>query len=562
MNKIKNNKFSHFGSTKDIKTQLNSSYIQVCLSQVCASLNNYTANINTKFAEFINNSSIKDRDLLHKLRTINSKLAWLNNIITYYPELTRYVTDDFGNIVEVKYKQDILIDKDTIRLARIIYKHIVDKSRVRFPNVSKPKLILDSRLFELEHSKTKSFDYWLKITTLIPGKRISIPIKKNKFFSSAIGVLGNTVELDFKSFDYNVIQHKHNSLSKPKKSKIGKSNINKIGNIDKEDINKLKINKLSKQGLIQSNKQVRFIFNKKQLTEDITANANEIKKTLTKTVAFDLGLCNLIATDSGELFGKYWLTKLTRYDKQITTLLSARQACLSKYNNENPTNKLTIRSKRYDKLITQVKGFIKTEINRILNKYFAKNKDIQTVVIEKLRFSSPELSRRLNRIIQNFGLKLYKAKLEELSLYNGFKIEELNPAYTSQECSECGYVDSNNRSSQSMFKCKCCGQKMNADVQGSRTNVKRFNNQSSAYKTLNKGTILNEVKVDFVKGINYLVINGKVGRRNLYQIMSKNKYYEHDIKIVKTTEASGVEPMTVNNFDKLLNKHYQSINKI
>jgi ribosomal protein L37AE/L43A len=167
-----------------------------------------------------------------------------------------------------------------------------------------------------------------------------------------------------------------------------------------------------------------------------------------------------------------------------------------------------------------------------------------------------------NRIIQNFGLKLYKAKLEELSIYNGFKIEELNPAYTSQECSECGYVDSNNRSSQSMFKCKCCGQKMNADVHGSRTNIKRFNNQSSAYKTLNKGTILNEVKVDFVKGIDYLVINGKVGRRNLYQIMSKNKYYEHDIKIVKTTEASGVEPMTVNNFDKLLNKHYQSINKI
>jgi putative transposase len=437
-----------------------------------------------------------------------------------------------------------MIDKCSIRLARIIYNHIVNKSRVRFPNLNKPKLVLDSRLFNLEFSKTKSFDYWLKITTLNPGKRISIPIKKNKFFNAATGTLGNTIELDFKYFDYNVIQHKHNSLFKPKVK-----------------INKTDKNKLSKQGLIKSNKQIKFIFNKKQLTEDITNRAK--KKILTKTVAFDLGLCNLIATDNGELFGKYWLTKLTRYDKKITELFSSRQSCISKYNNHNPTNKLKIRSKRYDKLIIQVKGFIKTEINRILNKYFAKNKDIEIIVIEKLKFTSPELSNRLNRIIQNFGFKIYKDKLEELSLYNGFKIEELNPAYTSQECHECGYVDVNNRSSQAEFKCKCCEQEMNADVNGSRTNIKRFNSKgSTAYKAVSRGIILNELKINFVKEIEKLIINGKVGRRNLYLMMSKNKYYEKDIKIVRTTEALGVEPMTVKNFDKLLYKHYQTINKI
>jgi hypothetical protein len=166
-------------------------------------------------------------------------------------------------------------------------------------------------------------------------------------------------------------------------------------------------------------------------------------------------------------------------------------------------------------------------------------------------------------VLPTLNSDIAKDKLEELSLYNGFKIEELNPAYTSQECHECGYVDVNNRSSQAEFKCKCCEQKMNADVNGSRTNIKRFNSKgSTAYKAVNRGIILNELKINFVKGIEKLIINGKVGRRNLYLMMSKNKYYEKDIKIVRTTEALGVEPMTVKNFDKLLYKHYQTINKI
>lgn len=40
------------------------------------------------------------------------------------------------------------------------------------------------------------------------------------------------------------------------------------------------------------------------------------------------------------------------------------------------------------------------------------------------------------------------------------EIVELNPAYTSQECYSCGYVDKSNRQSQSEFKCKCCGKEL------------------------------------------------------------------------------------------------------
>ena len=532
-NKIKNNRFSHLGSTKDIKTSLNASYLQICLSQSCSILNNHLANIKTKFTEIVNNSSIKDKQVLHQLRTINSKHNWLGNNLVYYTMISRFITDDYGNLVEVKEKKEILIDKNVIRLARIIYNQIIEKQRVRFPNLNKPRLLIDDRLYSLEKTKfikskiknksknfkTSTFDYWLKISTLESGKRILIPIKSNQYFENSGGIVGNTIELDFKHFDYQVIQHKHNSLNKPK----------------------------NKNGLTKSNRQLNFVFNKKLELDEAFKGKDFENIIKDKSIAFDLGLCNLIATSEGQLLGKYWLKKLTYFDKRIQELASIRQSL-----------GLKTRSKKYDGLIKQVKGFIKTEINRLLNSYFAKHQNIQTVAVEKLNFRSPDLSARLNRIIQNFGYSLFKAKLDELSLFYGFTVEEFNPAYTSQECHNCGYVDKNNRASQANFECLCCKTKLNADVQGSRVVSKRFRSQqSSTYKSLYKGIILRKLKLDFVKGIDGLLSQGKIGRRNLYNLLQRNNYFKYDLKeIVKTTSDSGLDPMSKLNYEKYLQKYY------
>jgi len=61
-----------------------------------------------------------------------------------------------------------------------------------------------------------------------------------------------------------------------------------------------------------------------------------------------------------------------------------------------------------------------------------------------LDFRSLELSKRMNRILQNFGRRYIKQKLERLQELYGIGVIEINPAYTSQECSSCGYVDKNN----------------------------------------------------------------------------------------------------------------------
>ncbi|MFK8040117.1 MAG: zinc ribbon domain-containing protein, partial [Rickettsiaceae bacterium] len=44
----------------------------------------------------------------------------------------------------------------------------------------------------------------------------------------------------------------------------------------------------------------------------------------------------------------------------------------------------------------------------------------------------------------------------------------VNPRYTSQTCSNCGYNDSDNRLSQTKFECKACGHKENADINAAK----------------------------------------------------------------------------------------------
>ena len=56
----------------------------------------------------------------------------------------------------------------------------------------------------------------------------------------------------------------------------------------------------------------------------------------------------------------------------------------------------------------------------------------------------------------------YKAERE------GIKVNVVNPRYSSQRCSSCGYIHEDNRESQSKFLCKDCGYTTNADHNASK----------------------------------------------------------------------------------------------
>ena len=174
---------------------------------------------------------------------------------------------------------------------------------------------------------------------------------------------------------------------------------------------------------------------------------------LRQQLALDFGLTTLLASEDGGLFGQGWIKALRRYDALITSIAKHVQRSDGKPR----------QSRRYREAVAALQGFIRSEIGRLMNLLVAMKKPARFVV-ERLNFQNPDLSARMNRLLQNCGRKVFRDKLKDLEQRLGIISEEVNPAYTSQSCSKCGYVDKRNRRTQAKFKCLWCGHEKHADV--------------------------------------------------------------------------------------------------
>ena len=90
------------------------------------------------------------------------------------------------------------------------------------------------------------------------------------------------------------------------------------------------------------------------------------------------------------------------------------------------------------------------------------------VVLEDLRVD--DMTRKggkrkkgMNRSFLQFSPSQFTEFLEYKTWKAGGLLVYVNPAYTSQRCSECGYTDKKNRESQAVFRCAGCGFSCNAD---------------------------------------------------------------------------------------------------
>jgi putative transposase len=74
----------------------------------------------------------------------------------------------------------------------------------------------------------------------------------------------------------------------------------------------------------------------------------------------------------------------------------------------------------------------------------------------------------LNRSILDQGWSMFSTMLRYKLAQRGGQLVEVEAAYTSQACAECGVIDRANRQDQATFSCVACGHKDNADVNAAR----------------------------------------------------------------------------------------------
>lgn len=68
-----------------------------------------------------------------------------------------------------------------------------------------------------------------------------------------------------------------------------------------------------------------------------------------------------------------------------------------------------------------------------------------------------------NRILSNWSYYELQNMVEYKANREGLKVKYINPTYTSQKCSGCGWIDKGNRQTQETFTCVNCGLQLNAD---------------------------------------------------------------------------------------------------
>ena len=320
-------------------------------------------------------------------------------------------------------------------LARKIIKHIL--SRWALPNLKNINMMLNTKVYKLEKSETIEFKYWIRLSTGIRSQYIYIPIKENTLYE--------------------------------------KEYLKCISNGGKLN-NSIQIN-------FKDNRLDNIVF----MLE--TPNAKTFKDiSEDDKLAIDIGLRTLLTTNLGDMYSQRFIDKLREYDVRIVAL-TKELTCRNKNYKLNS-------NKRYKKIQQKLKEFIKNEVNRVINNLF-KTYNPKEIIMENLNFQNCSLSKKMNRLLSNFGLGIINTKLQSLKESLGIKITKVNPAYTSQECSVCSYVDKRNRNNEK-FCCKACGNKMHADINSTK-NIFRRSKDKRIDKFTNKNKIIQFLVEDFLK---------------------------------------------------------------
>lgn len=179
----------------------------------------------------------------------------------------------------------------------------------------------------------------------------------------------------------------------------------------------------------------------------------------------DLGQKRLAVTSKDNVF--YNSSYYDHHISKLRKLKSELQKAVAKGSRSAKIHldKLKSREKRF------TTDYLHCRANEILNQLQRGD----TLTIEDLTYISKNFTKQSRKFSKKTRTKLSRwafAELRRILEYKaiplGIVIKVVSPAYTSINCSCCGFCSKRNRISQSRFKCRECGYDLDADLNGAR----------------------------------------------------------------------------------------------
>jgi IS605 OrfB family transposase len=179
---------------------------------------------------------------------------------------------------------------------------------------------------------------------------------------------------------------------------------------------------------------------------------------------------NLFALSNGQTID-YDRVEFNEFIKFLKKLDAKRNKI--KKENDNKTQPLSKRDQRF--LTThqiRFKDSLKRCCRRLVDDLITEGRD--HLVIEDLGSFGKSFIRseefegfKYSRLVRLLNLGDLKNILSSMCLKSGIQLTLVQPHYTSQQCSRCGYISRENRKDQEHFECVECGLTLNADYNAS-----------------------------------------------------------------------------------------------
>ena len=196
------------------------------------------------------------------------------------------------------------------------------------------------------------------------------------------------------------------------------------------------------------------------------------KKPLPKTPseAIDFGYTEVMTDTQGVRYGTQFGATLTKSSDDISKKMKKRHKLhalekkqrISKPEQAKRLRKYNLGKKKQRSNSTRVKATLEKQINTAINQLI-QTKNPSILVTEDLRHTfTYDKPKKVNRRLSSWMRGKLQDRVAFKALAEGFRHEQVNPAYGSQSCPLCEFVDQRNRTGD-CFQCLYCGHEDTAD---------------------------------------------------------------------------------------------------
>jgi putative transposase len=199
------------------------------------------------------------------------------------------------------------------------------------------------------------------------------------------------------------------------------------------------------------------------------------KLNINKVVGVDVGIKCPAVCALNEGYGAKFLGDLSSFKKKIA---------MNSYYTKKQSNVLVKGGhgrRVVNKLVSTMAGKEQAYSKNLNHKLsrgivgFALRHNAGIIRMEQLSFSSEK--EKFAKLLRYWGYAQLQSMVEYKAKQFGIIVQYVDSHYTSQKCSECGHIASENRKTQGQFLCVQCGHKMNADLNAA-INIARSNELS------------------------------------------------------------------------------------